>query len=442
MVEARGSAGAAGSAGATGLVAAVGSEGAAGLLRAEDYGCGVCHELLFEPVSLVCGHVFCRGCLERTLRHTGNCALCREPLLLQPHATLSLRLCLPLFDLLRAAFPREMEVRHAEMARQASEDPLPEAEQLDLFVLDSTLPGQQLFLNIYEPRYLALFRRLLARGDRPEAERFFGMVGVGALYGVACVLAETQRTFDGRLLVHAKAIRRFKICRRWQEPTEARGAPGIMRGVVEYVKDPPLCHADGSTARASALAVEVASAAQEWIALVRAGGWERSDGQMDALLSVEEGIGPQPESPAELSWWAAALVNPLPPLGVANEVRPAALAAENVEARLVLVLAALEESSASLQLPPPALALTRVLFRPVDMLGRGAAALARTWLGLGRQWWIARSARRGLGAVGVVATLTVGGQFFSRAVDACSAWITAGQATPAGVAAARAVLRL
>jgi hypothetical protein len=65
--------------------------------------------------------------------------------------------------------------------------------------------------------------------------------------------------------------------------------------------------------------------------LVRDGGHEREPAQLEAVL---EDLGPPPsEDPLECALWVVALVNPLPALGVAKELRPAILAAACSEVR-------------------------------------------------------------------------------------------------------------
>ena len=68
------------------------------------------------------------------------------------------------------------------------------------------------------------------------------------------------------------------------------------------------------------------------------------------LERVLADIGPQPAAtrPHSFALWAAALVNPLPPLGVAPEVRPAVLRAQCALARLEIVRRAFERSIANL----------------------------------------------------------------------------------------------
>uniref|UniRef100_A0A7S1A9D7 RING-type domain-containing protein n=1 Tax=Noctiluca scintillans TaxID=2966 RepID=A0A7S1A9D7_NOCSC len=46
---------------------------------APEFECSICMKLLFEPVSVPCGHTFCRSCLERSLDYRSLCAVCRAP---------------------------------------------------------------------------------------------------------------------------------------------------------------------------------------------------------------------------------------------------------------------------------------------------------------------------------------------------------------------------
>jgi hypothetical protein len=60
--------------------------------------------------------------------------------------------------------------------------------------------------------------------------------------------------------------------------------------------------------------------------LVRSTGRERSPGHLAGVLSD---LGPMPPAarPRDRAVWAAALINPLPALGVSLEIRPAVLCA-------------------------------------------------------------------------------------------------------------------
>lgn len=44
----------------------------------EDFCCRICLSFLFEPVTLPCGHCFCKKCLEREMKEKERPALCKE----------------------------------------------------------------------------------------------------------------------------------------------------------------------------------------------------------------------------------------------------------------------------------------------------------------------------------------------------------------------------
>eukprot|EP00928_Gymnodinium_smaydae_P084178 TRINITY_DN6742_c0_g1_i2.p1 TRINITY_DN6742_c0_g1~~TRINITY_DN6742_c0_g1_i2.p1 ORF type:complete len:551 (-),score=92.05 TRINITY_DN6742_c0_g1_i2:232-1860(-) len=81
----------------------------------------------------------------------------------------------------------------------------------------------------------------------------------------------------------------------------------------------------------------------EWRELVARSRFERFPGQIDRLFE-ELGPAPPPTAAGDLALWVAAVVNPLPALGVAYEIRPAALEAKSVDERIRIVRKGLEGS--------------------------------------------------------------------------------------------------
>jgi hypothetical protein len=51
----------------------------------EEFDCALCMRLLLEPISLSCGHSFCRQCLVRALGLNPHCPMCRAPTFISPH---------------------------------------------------------------------------------------------------------------------------------------------------------------------------------------------------------------------------------------------------------------------------------------------------------------------------------------------------------------------
>jgi hypothetical protein len=67
------------------------------------------------------------------------------------------------------------------------------------------------------------------------------------------------------------------------------------------------------------------------------------------IQSVLRDLGERPTDPKEFALWAAALVNPLPPLGVSPEIRGRILEAPNVKARLDILEWAVQRSICNLE---------------------------------------------------------------------------------------------
>ncbi len=43
-----------------------------------DFDCPLCFQLLYEPITLECGHTFCRDCLYQAFQFKKHCPLCRK----------------------------------------------------------------------------------------------------------------------------------------------------------------------------------------------------------------------------------------------------------------------------------------------------------------------------------------------------------------------------
>jgi hypothetical protein len=99
------------------------------------------------------------------------------------------------------------------------------------------------------------------------------------------------------------------------------------------------CGTAAATLRAQALEALVT----QWLELVRTSERERFEGHLHGILA-DLGPMPPPEEADELCFWAGALLNPLPKLGVAKEVRAALLDAPDCLRRVQLVEESLLDS--------------------------------------------------------------------------------------------------
>ena len=98
----------------------------------------------------------------------------------------------------------------------------------------------------------------------------------------------------------------------------------------------------------AAFAESLAQQLEIWKRLVREGGLQQYPRHLDDVL---EDLGPMPsyEQPSRLALWAAALVNPLPGLGVAPEIRPLLMRCNSARQRLKVAKAGVDASIRSLE---------------------------------------------------------------------------------------------
>lgn len=190
--------------------------------------------------------------------------------------------------------------------------------KMPLLVLDAMVPGQ----------------RLLFQSQDPSLPRFaeFDEVGVVGVWkgeplrhGVIAKLRETGA--DSWEIVagdHMEVV------------GNADRVDGVTTAQVLRLRQEP-----------QEIDVEVAKAlpslVNTWQELVVDTGRERFEGQLDGILD-DLGPMPLPEDAEKLAFWVAALVNPLPGLGVALEIRPAVLSSRSVSERLTVVLSGIKDS--------------------------------------------------------------------------------------------------
>jgi len=114
-------------------------------------------------------------------------------------------------------------------------------------------------------------------------------------------------------------------------PSASNG--GFASGTKPYGFNEKIADGDRMTSQSNAakcfkMAEDLEPLVDEWYGLVRLGGWERIPGQLD-LIKSHIGEMPPREEPARRATWVASLINPIPALGVAYEIRPALLMARD-----------------------------------------------------------------------------------------------------------------
>eukprot|EP00962_Isochrysis_galbana_P061075 scaffold36274_cov125-Isochrysis_galbana.AAC.5 len=203
-----------------------------------------------------------------------------------------------------------------------------------VFDFDAMVPGQRLALPC--PSSFADICR-----DVASSAQIMCMVGRHRLnlhsHGVEVTVESiSEKGSDGDAMVILQA-RRFCQVLDVGEDQGSRWAGRTARARwVDFGGDGgdgEVGRADGTGTPTLELSAALEPLVQQWIALVRSTGSERAPGQLEGVLSD---LGPMPaiSRPNARALWVVGLINPLPALGVALEVRPAALMAATAEERL------------------------------------------------------------------------------------------------------------
>mmetsp|Transcript_11680 Transcript_11680/g.28084 ORF Transcript_11680/g.28084 Transcript_11680/m.28084 type:complete len:305 (+) Transcript_11680:30-944(+) len=218
--------------------------------------------------------------------------------------------------------------------------------KMALVVLDSMLPRQVLKIQVKNDLLKALVKECL-ENEKP----FFGMLGLARIStgqqvhlknGVEVEIIGKPEFDDDGMKLELKAGRRFSILGEvdnagvgWtearvefldshdQEEEEVSGEDrfGVARAIAkaESLTSPNMNMPDNL------------SLVDRWIQLAKEN--ERSPGQIERLLE-ELGEIPAPHEPSERAFWVGALINPIPAMGVAMEIRPQLLIAKTAETRV------------------------------------------------------------------------------------------------------------
>jgi len=204
-----------------------------------------------------------------------------------------------------------------------------EVAEVPLLVLDAMLPGQHLNIDTTDPVFKAL-------ADAASSGSF-GMLGIDPAaqsmlrYGVQVDFIRKEE-FPDHLSVEIVGRRRFALLGEpWKDER------GFFMGRVEFMHDDAKEENELAEFQNERVCRELEGLVQLWTNLVVNRGKEHHPGQIKEVMAD---LGPLPPSskPMELAMWVAALINPLPELGVSLEIRPAVLCAPTPGEALGVVL--------------------------------------------------------------------------------------------------------
>lgn len=239
-----------------------------------------------------------------------------------------------------------------------------------IIVLDTMLPRQTLKIELNDPVFKNLIKKVVQQ-ENPS----FGVIGFAQVRvppgesqmvplqnGVQVTVVGKPELFvpegmdpnDSKneyVRANLKANKRFRIIGQVADDPQGGWTEGRVRfydskqdeeaEVTEGLEPLTLIRAREMAAQMVEPQADGTSLVDRWINLATA--CERSPGQIRTLL---QDIGPIPpaDQPSERAFWVGALINPLPGMGVAMEIRPMLLMSRTAEERVRIALDGLQAS--------------------------------------------------------------------------------------------------
>jgi Lon protease-like protein len=165
--------------------------------------CAICSRIYYEPITMTCGHTFCRNCLLRSMDYSNRCCLCREIFHInveeQPETTV-------IKNIIQNIYPNYYKERMIE--NNEFEDV--NNNTIPLFVINIVhFPTTQLILHIFEPRYRLMLRRVL-KGSK-EFAIIPSINDEMQEFGVITKIKENKLLTDGRSYILTTGTQKIKI---------------------------------------------------------------------------------------------------------------------------------------------------------------------------------------------------------------------------------------
>lgn len=272
------------------------------LLNAEDLECSLCYRLFYTPVTIPCGHSFCRQCLDRCLDHQTSCPMCKSSLteyLAERRSTVTEALQ----NIIITYFSKECEERrklHEEELGELAQMGKDTQHEIPVFVCTISFPSVQCPLHIFEPRYRLMIRQCMESGTRQ-----FGMCPCFSEneenfsdYGCMLEIRDVHFFPDGRSLVDTIGGRRFRVLSRGKRD-------GYNTAKVEFLQDDCIDEAD--LPEIQKLQVEIYGRVEHWLNRLPVLHKTRISEHFGQLPALDPNLMTSQNGPA-WAWWCVAVL--------------------------------------------------------------------------------------------------------------------------------------
>lgn len=216
---------------------------------------------------------------------------------------------------------------------------------MPIVIIDAILPGQTLHFTSPDPKFDALINYVLSSHHGCQEIGIIGVdpptkhplyVGVTAPIVKKDVVFGIDRNSERVLATSLKGTRRFRIVGEpWMDPTESFYIGQVQ--ILDHRDEPVPLELQPSVHHLHSM---IPALVNEWVeSLIKTEKLSPA-----GVTTIIKEIGPMPSSPCDRAMWVGALLNPILPIGICQEIRPAMLLCQNDYDRLVLATVALRST--------------------------------------------------------------------------------------------------
>jgi len=194
--------------------------------------CPLCLSLICEPLSISCGHSFCRVCLVKSLRRSKKkCPQCRAVCHMSAEDAQE-------NIMIKDLAMHTNSVEYAARLLESEVEKKTWSTLLPIFYYNETLfPGGRLDLHLFEPRYRVMMQRVVSSTRSfayvPNFHQYSASIGDIAL---VALLEEVEFMADGRCTLQARLSSRMTISDHYIE----EGTQGLHFCRLTPLSDDPM----------------------------------------------------------------------------------------------------------------------------------------------------------------------------------------------------------
>ena len=184
----------------------------------EELACSICLEFLWEPIKLGCGHHFCRCCILKATRLSpdgGQCPNCRATIDVDPDVA-------PADPDLQARVQAVVSEEDRQLRKEISDRDLEQLRRVSTHTLPvfamspGVRPGDPVSLNLFEPRYKTMIRRIMGSGGNQHFV-FTARLPQSGDEGSLVLVQRTSEQINGNIGISGVALCSVTLDQVWIE---------------------------------------------------------------------------------------------------------------------------------------------------------------------------------------------------------------------------------